>query len=192
MTPRRPAGRQAADPPGDDADIGLADRLAGAILDDPDLPDTPGATDHLTLVHRCHRAEAVTRSLTQQAVDAARTAGHSWADIGGELGMSRQAAQQRFGGAPHGLGPDERWLGPVTAFDELAELDMAGRLGWHTVGAELLRHRMVRTDTQWQHKRLLWPRSTAGLLRDGWQIGCRAFPWIYLIRDTGLPAEREQ
>jgi hypothetical protein len=50
---------------------------------------------------------------------------------------------------------------------------------------------MVRTGTQWEHRRLLWPQSIKGSLRDGWQIGCRAFPWIYLIRDTGLPAEHE-
>ena len=165
------------------ADAELADRLAAAILTDADS-DGP-----LELVRRCHEAEGVTRGFLRQAVDAARTAGSSWADIGAELGMSRQAAQQRFGGTPEALSADERWLGPVTAFDELAELELAGRLGWHTVEAAMLRHRMVRTDTQWEHTRLLWPRSTKALLRDGWQIGCRAFPWIYLIRDTGLPAD---
>lgn len=180
----------------------LADRLAAAILGGADLTGvaqsdgtdparTAGFGDHLALVRRCHRAEAITKSLTQQAADAARAAGHSWAEIGAELGTSRQAAQQRFGGVLEDLEADERWLGPVTAFDELAELELAGRLGWHTVGASMLRHRMVRTATQWEHRRLLWPRSAAGLLRDGWQVGCRAFPWIYLIRDTGLPVESE-
>ncbi|MEO7125055.1 MAG: hypothetical protein ABI382_03095 [Nakamurella sp.] len=166
----------------------LADQIAASILGDTTDFE---AADHLALIQRCQTAESVTKSLTQQAVHAARTAGHSWADIGGELGMSRQAAQQRFGGAPGEIGADERWLGPVTAFDELAELELAGRLGWHTIGAGFLRHRMVHNDTQWQHKRIAWPQSTKSLKADGWQIGCRAFPWIYLIRDTGLPVEKE-
>ena len=84
-----------------------------------------------------------------------------------------------------------RWLGPVTAFDELPELELAGRLGWHTVEAGMLCHRMVRTDTQWEHKRVVWPGSLARNEREGWQIGCRAFPWVYLIRDLGVPAEPE-
>ena len=106
--------------------------------------------------------------------------------------MTRQAAQQRFGDradrddATRGEG-EERWLGPVTAFDEMAELDLAGRQGWRTVDAAMFRHRMRRTATQWEHKRIVW-----GPLRRweaaGWE-GVRAFPWIYLVRDTGRPAE---
>lgn len=155
------------------------------------LPRTLTAEQHLALVGRCSAAERLTRQLLEQSVDAARSAGQSWAAIGGELGMSRQAAQQRFGRSEDALAPDERWLGPVTAFDEMRELEIAGRLGWHTVGAGMLRHRMVRTATQWEHRRLLWPGSTRSLLADGWRIGCRAFPWIYLIRDTGRPAAAE-
>lgn len=181
------SGNDVADQVGDQ----LADRLALAILRGSDLEGHAGGGDHLELVRRCHRAEALTKSLTRQAVDAARSAGRSWAEIGRELGMSRQAAQQRFGGSVEPLPPDERWLGPVTALDEMAELELAGRLGWRTIGAGTLRHRMVRTPTQWEHRRLLWPRSAAQSLHDGWQVGCRAFPWIYLVRDTGLPAESE-
>lgn len=166
----------------------LADALAAAILGGATSLDSAG---HLELVRRTAVADHQTRRLLQQAVDAARGAGHSWAAIGAELGMSRQAAQQRFGGPPpRADSQQERWLGPVTAFDELPELELAGRMGWHTVGAGILRHRMVLTSTQWEHRRALWPTSPAALIRDGWQIGCRAFPWIYLIRDTGLPTDK--
>lgn len=198
MTPP-PAGaraRTAEDVPGHGArDLdgaltdGLTDAVAVAVLGDA---ATDADLDHLALVRRCIAAEQATREITQQAVDAARIAGHSWAAIGAEIGMTRQAAQQRFGGTPTDpASPSERWLGPVTAFDELPELELAGRMGWHTAGAGMLRHRMVHTETQWEHRRLLWPKSPRSLLGDGWQIGCRAFPWIYLIRDTGLPAETE-
>ena len=103
--------------------------------------------------------------------------------------MSRQAAQQRFGGSGTPAADDERWLGPVTAFDEMEELAIAGRLGWRTVSAGLLRHRVVRTDTQWEHRRVLWRKAPSSYEQDGWQVGCRAFPWIYLVRDTGLAVE---
>lgn len=132
------------------------------------------------------------RELLQQAVTTARASGHSWAAIGSELNLSRQAVQQRFGtGAVNDLdGPQERWLGPVTGFDELRELNIAGRLGWHTVEIGMLHHRVIKTDTQWEHKRVLRTAATLRRLeREGWQIGCNAFPWVYLIRDLGVPAE---
>ncbi len=165
----------------------LADAIAGAVLGSP--PKDPGQLDHLALVGRCSTAEGSVRSLLQQSVDSARAAGHTWSEIGDILSMSRQAAQQRFGGTPTtGHADDERWLGPVTAFDEMTELELAGRWGWHTVEAGLLRHRMVRTPTQWEHRRVLWSGSRRSATDEGWQVACRAFPWIYLARDTGLPA----
>lgn len=172
----------------------MADALGGAIL--ATLEDRPdGATEPspLDLVRVTAEAERVARDLLQGAVSSARGAGHSWGAIGGVLNLSRQAVQQRFGDkasaeaeADHA---DERWLGPVSAFDEMDELDLAGRSGWHTVEAGMLRHRMVRTDTQWEHRRVLWPGSAERYLRDGWQVGTRAFPWLYLIRDRAIPAD---
>lgn len=146
--------------------------------------------DHLSIVDRASTAESIARELLQQAVSAARGAGHSWSAIGAQLGLSRQAVQQRFGSR---VTPDDtpayRWLGPVTAFDELRELELAGRLGWHTVEAGMLRHRMIRTPTQWEHRRVLWTGPVRRHEQDGWQVGCRAFPWVYLVRDLGVAAE---
>lgn len=161
---------------------------------DPAAPE-----DHLKIVTRTAAAERATRELLQQAVTAARGSGHSWAAIGTELGLTRQAVQQRFGAhssvGPQGQDPAEdprfRWLGPVTAFEEMRELEIAGRLGWHTVEAGMLRHKMVRTSTQWEHKRIVWSGSLRRLEQDGWQIGCRAFPWVYLVRDLDTPADPE-
>lgn len=166
----------------------LADAIAGAVLGS--TSQDPEHLDHLALVKRCSSAEGTVRSLLQQSVDSARAAGHTWSEIGDVLEMSRQAAQQRFGGTPAGADQgDERWLGPVTAFDEMAELEIAGRLGWRTVEAGLLRHRMVRTPTQWEHRRVLRGASVRAAVADGWQVACPAFPWVYLVRDTGRPAE---
>ncbi|QKE86057.1 hypothetical protein HL663_11625 [Arthrobacter sp. NEB 688] len=149
------------------------------------------APDALALVERAAQAHAATRDLLQQAVLAARADGRSWAAVGEVLGLTRQAAQQRFGGASEDAGPEaqERWLGPVTAFDEMHELEIAGRQGWRTVGAGMLRHRVARTPTQWEHRRVLWSRPADAYEGDGWVVAVRAFPWLYLVRDTGLPAE---
>ena len=151
--------------------------------------------DHQALVRRAARAEKVAHDLLVDVVRSARAAGRSWATIGAELGISRQAAQQRFGAEESGPAekdePETRWLGPVTAFDEMAELELAGRLGWRTEAAGLLRHRVRRTATQWENRRVVWTRPVAHYEQDGWVVGCRAFPWLYLVRDLGRPAEPE-
>ncbi len=181
-----------AEPPAPD----LTEALGAAILGS--LPATDDEQDHLAVVRRSAQAEQEVRRLLGQAVSAARASGHSWAALGSELGMSRQAAQQRFGANPGAGGRDEpedrphgaaeeRWLGPVTAFDEMAELALAGRLGWRTVGAGMLRHRVRRTSTQWEHRRVTWVGAPSRYEQDGWEVAVRAFPWLYLVRDTGRP-----
>ena len=179
----------------------LADAVGRAVVDAAGVSgDTLGMDHHLALVSASARAEDGARALLQRAVSGARASGASWAVIGGELRMSRQAAQQRFGGAAASADsdvsdqetssvPEERWLGPVTAFDEMAELDLAGRVGWRTVEVGMFTHRMIRTPTQWAHRRILWRASLATERAEGWIVGCRAFPWIYLVRDLGVPAE---
>ncbi|MCC3275407.1 MULTISPECIES: hypothetical protein [unclassified Arthrobacter] len=167
----------------------LQEQIGSLILGDRGEAGALSEEEHLALVARAAAAERASQELQRRAVMAARGAGVSWAALGRELGMTRQAVQQRFGGHPDAAEPDarERWLGPVTAFDELRELELAGRLGWRTVGAELLRHRMLQTDTQWEHRRVLWTRPVHYYETDGWQLGCRAFPWLYLVRDLHIP-----
>jgi hypothetical protein len=67
------------------------------------VADVLGAEDHSP--GQVMRAIAATRSLDmvvedtlRALVDQARAAGHTWAEIGGLLHVSRQAAFQRFGG----------------------------------------------------------------------------------------------
>jgi hypothetical protein len=51
----------------------------------------------ISLVIKANRDLAVADLVLRRAVRVAKTAGHSWAAIGFALGVSRQAAQQRFG-----------------------------------------------------------------------------------------------
>lgn len=120
--------------------------MGAAVLADLD----PEGDDHLEIVLRSAEAEGVARDLLRQSVTSARAHGHSWAAIGATIGMSRQAVQQRFGGA--------------------AESE-SGAKG--------------------ETRRVAWTGPSRRLERDGWQVAVRAFPWVYLVRDRGIPAERQ-
>ena len=196
-----PAGPPAGDR-SQQSPAGLSEVLGSVILTGLDPDERP--RDHLAIVARTALAQDEVARLMCRSVLAARAAGHSWATLGHELGMSRQAVQQRFGdrrgaaaaGRPAGAevagregAGDERWLGPVTAFDEMVELEIAGRQGWRTVDAGLLKHRVRRTPTQWEHKRVVWTGPVRRWEIDGWRVAIRAFPWVYLVRDTGRPVE---
>ena len=178
------------------ADTDLRAALAEAILGGDPGSDLEDPDARLALVARVRDAETEVRELLQQSVNSARAAGHSWGALGETLGMSRQAVQQRFGRADKDLqtdpsvgdGPARRWLGPVTAFDEMPELELAGRLGWRTVGARMFYHLVEQTPTQWEHRRVIWSGPTRRLEKDGWQVAVLAFPWVYLVRDLGEPA----
>ena len=107
--------------------------------------------------------------------------------------MSKQAAQKRFTTQrtplTSDLDPGERILGPVTAFDEMAELALAGRYGWHSVDFGPYFHRVARSETQWEHVRVSMLTSRARSMRaDGWQVIASEFPYTYLKRDLGTPA----
>ncbi len=172
-----------------ESSVDLVEEIGRAILGEE---ESESGMDPRALVRRAAQAEHVTRGLLTDVVRAARASGMSWGAVGAELGISRQAAQQRFGVEERDVDePETRWLGPVTAFDEMVELELAGRMGWHTVAAGLLRHRVRRTDTQWEHRRVLWARPVPHYEQDGWVVGARAFPWLYLVRDLGLPPETE-
>jgi hypothetical protein len=57
----------------------------------------PGAGSALAAVATASQLSAAASAALQEAVDRARTAGHSWREIGDVLDTTRQAAFQRFG-----------------------------------------------------------------------------------------------
>lgn len=165
-------------------------RLGDTLADDPDAA--------LALVLASRVAAEETARLLQHSVANARGSGHSWDTIGRLLGVSRQAAQQRFGGAapavePHdGAAPERRVLSPLTAFTEMAVLEAEGRRGWHVVDYGPLFHVVEASDHAWEHRRVLWgPGVAAELAAQGWTlVGGSTFPWGYFTRRTDAPAER--
>jgi hypothetical protein len=160
-------------------------RVAGTRESEPDRDQL------LELVDVTARAGIETRSLLGEAVTSARAAGASWDAIGRVLGMSRQAAHQRFGRArDQDDAPGTRILGPVTAASEMEALRQAGRHGWHSVGFGAYQHTLERSSTQWEHRRIrvVAVGTRSRLEQEGWQVIGTWFPWVYLKLNTGIPA----
>ncbi|HEY9350621.1 MAG TPA: hypothetical protein VIP75_08005 [Acidothermales bacterium] len=182
---------------------GIRDAITEAVLATPpglrdSLEDDPQA--YLRLVASTRVAADQTSKLLREAIDGARAAGHSWDTIGRLLGVSRQAAQQRFGnnlGAVDDLSmpgrPARKMLTPLTAFDEMLVLEREGRRGWHSIDYGTLYHLVEASPWQWQHRRIMWGSPSRKRLQDeGWQlIKTSTFPWGYYKRRVDLPAEPE-
>ncbi|WP_299038975.1 hypothetical protein [uncultured Pseudokineococcus sp.] len=172
----------------DDLEVVLA-RLAahpGAKSADPG-PETDdgagGADAHLGTAVRLGEIAGVAEHLQRGAVDAAREAGASWAHVGRALGITRQAAQQRFGTREHAaLASQQRLLGPVTRAREVEELASAGRQGWRPVVSRHGEHVLVRDERALEVRRvsMLGPSALGG--RDGWLLATTRFPDCFQIR----------
>lgn len=170
--------------------------LARAIGEFEIETDPKSIDDYLKLVEAAAEMEAAAQVILHDAVTSARSAGAAWSAVGATLGMSRQAAQKRFvtqpGPSADELDPHERVLGPVSALDEMKELALAGKYGWHSVEFGHLHHRVVRSDTQWEHWRITMLRQRSRAMQEeGWQLIGSEFPFSYLKRDLGTPALAE-
>lgn len=183
----------------------LRTRLSDAVLDARPglrarLAHEPEAYAELVALTAQARDEA--DALLQEAVAGARAAGLTWDAVGQALGMTKQAAQQRFGRAepaPAGRTPDglpgdpdrTTKVGPVTLFNEMGALEHAGRRGWRVVGSGTSFHVVTKTDEQWEFRRVFASRAEGRALEaDGWHRFSRGwFPWGYYQRSTGEPAE---
>ncbi|MGW5144994.1 hypothetical protein [Rhodococcus koreensis] len=171
----------------------LSDAIARADPQiDRGLDHDPAA--YLALVRLTSQARESVDELLVSAISAARSAGHSWDTIGAALGISRQAAQQRFGkriGDAPDPDPDDRTrrLTPLTAFNEMRILNRAGSYGWHSIGFGTLFHTVRKSDEQWEHTRASALVGREKLEADGWQkVGTLWFPWAYFKRPLGIPA----
>jgi malate synthase len=182
----------------------VRDGIAEAVLGTPDglradLEVDPDA--YLRLVSASRTAAEETSRLLRDSINGARAAGHSWDALGRVLGVSRQAAQQRFTSATkpatdHAGAIDQlerKVISPITAFDEMAVLADEGRHGWHIIDSGTLFHVLESSGHQWEHRRLLWTPGNGArrhLEAAGWSlVGDRTFPWGYYSRPLDTPAE---
>ncbi|MFB0626942.1 hypothetical protein [Streptomyces sp. AB3(2024)] len=177
----------------------IREGIAAAVLGAPEgLADSleHDAHGYLRLVDASRVGAEESSRLLREAVQGARAAGHSWDTVGRVLGVSRQAAQQRFSGkageagssAPPGEGsnaPKRRTLGGLTAFDEMAALEEAGRDGWHVVGYGPFYHEVEASSHPWEHCRVALPSAARHrrMESEGWiPVGAGWFPWRYYKR----------
>ena len=182
-----------------DEELLIRAAVAEAVLIGPaglrqDLEHDPES--YLRLVAATRVGAEETSRLLREAIGGARSAGHSWDVLGRLVGVSRQAAQQRFGraaaepatGEPGGR--ERKVLKPLTAFDEMAALEREGRLGWHLVDFGPLYHVVEASDHPWEHRRVpfaIGPRLSR-LEAEGWTPVGAWFPWRYLKRPVGKGA----
>jgi hypothetical protein len=183
----------------------VRDAIAEAVLGTPaglraGLETDPDA--YLRLVSASRAAAEETSRLLRDSINGARAAGHSWDTLGRLLGVSRQAAQQRFSTTTQPAAgpvddsdgaPVRKVLSPLTAFDEMAALAVEGRRGWHSVDYGTLFHLVEHSDRQWEHRRLLWTPGNMARRRleaEGWVlIRDMTFPWGYFKRPVSAAAE---
>ena len=126
----------------------------------------------------------------QRWIDAARRTGLSWSEIGDTLGISKQAAQQRFKPAEideksmHSDGNKVVRLG-ATAFNEMRILREEGAKGFELVDTGVLKLVFRTTDRKWEYRRSIG--GNPGRHEDesdGWIYVSSWLPFHYFKRAT--------
>jgi hypothetical protein len=109
-------------------------RQLGQILAAPVLNSD---NDPLELVRAAHEIRDGAEALLVEAVGQARTAGRTWQEIGGVLGVSRQAVFQRYGKPNDPRTGDTMNTSPLPGADELAStvIDDLAHTRWADVRA---------------------------------------------------------
>lgn len=148
----------------------------------------PAQPDILASVRFFDQVVKEASALQFEAVTTARQGGASWAVIGAQLNISRQAAQQRF--SADTSEPQEgqtRIIGVVSRSQEVAALQLAGAQGWLPVASRHGEHVVRKTGSNWEVQRL----SVLSLRKppasdEGWQEVTSRFPDLFYAR----PLER--
>ncbi len=164
--------------------VALEQAILGAAGSSPGLEQESAA--YLRLVQRTDLASRECSALLVDAVRQATRAGNSWAAVGAVLGISRQAAQQRFG-APRASAQMEipgkrRVITGATAFNEMKMLEIEGAAGNHLVDFGPLYLIVEESDHPWQHLRHFGWQQQARLVAEGWTLVGAWFPFRYYKR----------
>lgn len=141
----------------------------------------------LALIDASDTAAGICATLRETAVGQVRRSGASWAAVGDALGISRQAAQQRFAvaDADAGSAPGLRRIEGATAFNEMQILAREGEAGNHLVGFGALCLTVQPSSQRWEHRRELAlniAATRARLERAGWTWVGSWFPFHYFKR----------
>ena len=116
--------------------------------------------DFREAITAAHLIADETRLDLQRWVDAARRSGTSWSEVGDALGISKQAAQQRFKSdvLDENSSEDEGLLvvrQGATAFNEMAILREEGKKGNELVDVGMAVLKFRPTGRQWEYRRAI-------------------------------------
>ena len=132
------------------------------------------------------------RTGLQRWVEAGRREGLTWSDVGAVLGISKQAAQQRFRSAlepEDAPRPDQIEVRfGATAFNEERILDQEGRRCNELVRVGALALVFRKTDAVWEHRRVVALSAAvaeASLTKARWTYVSSWFPFHYFKRRSG-------
>ncbi len=148
-------------------------------------PTEPGV--FLQLIDATQVAIEECNLLQRAAVHQARRADNSWAAIGDLLGITRQAAQQRFAieSPDTEAAPGLKLVKGASAFNEMRLLENEGREGYHLVDFGVLYLAMQASNKQWDHRREMALNITgkrSRLEKAGWTYVGAWFPFHYFKR----------
>jgi hypothetical protein len=117
-------------------------------------------------------------------IDAGRRAGMSWVDIGALLGISKQAAQQRFGGArdEEAIAEDAIVARLGAGIGERRLLDQQGEAGRELIGIGSFRLVFRQTAQRWAYLRSVGPIPADRLSAEDWRAAGRWFVFHYYKR----------
>lgn len=143
--------------------------------------------DYGELIVAAHVAAEESRQALQRWVDAGRRASLSWTEIGALIGTSKQAAQQRFGGAEAAAEGGSGLIARsgANAFNELAIMAEEGGRGRELITTGSLSLLFRQTDSSWEYRRVtaLFPDSARRRLeRAGWAYVSSWYPFHYFKR----------
>ncbi|GGB39151.1 hypothetical protein GCM10011380_30770 [Sphingomonas metalli] len=136
------------------------------------------------LIEAARVAADESRATLARCVEAGRRAGLSWSEIGALLGMSKQAAQQRFGAgkrepAPFGTIVVTPGTGAASEEELMAEEGAAGR---ELIDADATRLLFRQTSRAWEHRRTVGAIDPEEARQGGWQPAAHWFLFHYYKR----------
>jgi len=181
---------------------GVADLVVGQLAGgSAERLDTAEPNDFRQLIRAAYVVADEAGHSLHRWVDAGRHAGLSWSDVGEVLGVSRQAAQQRFAGSSiladpltpdSGHGADVICRTGMTAFNEVTALEEEGRKGNQLVGAAPLKLYFVPRGRPWENIRVtaLALHGAAVIKRyegEGWTHAVTWYPFHYFTRPAPTP-----
>ena len=179
----------------------LRAKAAGLTLEWAERRSPPFTGEHkgdfADVIEAAHVVADEGRLTLHRWVDAARRAGMSWAEVGDALGITKQAAQQRFRSNADADRSGEHDLIEVrlgaTAFNEVGILRREGLKGNELVRTGALALVFRRTDQRWEYTRTIAVSPhmiMESMSRKGWTYVSSWFPFHYFKRPFNEDHER--